>query len=285
MTLAARLIPILTALCAMGAAALAAPPANPLQIELVCETRSIQPGKPFLAGLLLRHPESYHSYWSFPGIVGVPTRLKWELPPGWKAGPLQWPTPERVLMFKIKAQGFHGQKLVPIEITPPAHLEPGSQTRLAAKASWMCCGRDCNPGFERLELHVRAATTPPAINPAHSTDFSTAKASLPTLLPGWKIDASKTGDRITIQAKPTSAEARQQFTQIHTATFFTEDGLTDPNRGETLRRKTDGIVLDLAVSEFAPKPLPGELRGILVTPAGWLPGHPGRGLLVRAPLN
>jgi DsbC/DsbD-like thiol-disulfide interchange protein len=285
MTFAARRLSILTALCTVGPVAPAAPPPNPLQVALVCETRSIQPGKPFLAGLLLQHPESYHSYWRFPGIVGVPTRLKWDLPKGWKAGPIQWPTPERVFMFKIKAQGFHGQKLLPVEITPPANLQTGSQIRLTATASWMCCGRDCNPGFEKLELQIPTAAAPPDPNPTHARDFSAAKASLPAALPGWKVHASKTGNRITIQAAPISQETRKHFKNIHSATFFTEDGLTDPNRAEAFLRKPDRIFLELAVSEFAPQPVPGELRGILVTPSGWLPGQPGRGLLVRVPLD
>ena len=285
MTVAVRLLALLTALCTVGLAALPAPPPNPLQVALVCENSSIQPGKPFLAGLLLQHPRSYHSYWRFPGIVGVPTRLKWDLPKGWKAGPIQWPTPERVFMFKIKAQGFHGQILLPVEITPPATLQPGSQIRLAASASWMCCGRDCNPGFEKLELQIPTTATAPAPNPEHSRAFATAKASLPDTLSGWKVEARKSGNRVLIEVRPTNGEARKQFAGMETAQFFTEDGLTDPNRAETVRRTAEGLLLELAISEFAPQPLPGELRGVLVTPSGWLPGQPGRGLLVRAPLD
>ena len=285
MTAVARLLALLTALCTVGPAAPASPPPNPLHVALVCENSSIQPGKPFLAGLLLQHPRSYHSYWRFPGIVGVPTRLKWDLPKGWKAGPIQWPTPERVFMFKIKAQGFHGQTLLPVEITPPTSLQPGSPIRLAATASWMCCGRDCNPGFEKLELQIQASATAPQPNPEHSRAFAMAKASLPDTLSGWKVEARKSGNSVLIEVRPADGEARKQFARMETAQFFTEDGLTDPNRAETVHRTADSLLLELAISEFAPHPLPKELRGVLVTPSGWLPEHPGRGLLVRVHLD
>ena len=79
--------------------------AEPLSIDLISEVASIQPGTPFYVGLRLKHREHYHSYWKFPGIVGVPTDMVCSLPRGWKAGPLEWPEPERVIMIKIKAQG------------------------------------------------------------------------------------------------------------------------------------------------------------------------------------
>src|SRR6187551_155684 len=51
--------------------------AAPLSIELVSEVTSIQPGTPFYVGLHLKHQEHYHTYWKFPGIVGVPTDMAW----------------------------------------------------------------------------------------------------------------------------------------------------------------------------------------------------------------
>ena len=35
----------------------------------------------------------WHTYWKFPGDAGIPTELKWKLPPGWKVGEIQWPIP------------------------------------------------------------------------------------------------------------------------------------------------------------------------------------------------
>src|SRR4051812_17836004 len=113
--------------------------AEPLSIDLISEVASIQPGTPFYVGLHLKHQEHYHTYWKFPGIVGVPTHVEWKLPPGWKAGPIEWPAPERVMMFQIKAQGYHGEVLLPVKLTPPNGVEIGSKVTLVGKATWMCC--------------------------------------------------------------------------------------------------------------------------------------------------
>ena len=55
--------------------------------------RAIVPGKPFTVGLLLRMAPGWHTYWKFSGDAGLPTELKWKLPPGWKIGDIQWPIP------------------------------------------------------------------------------------------------------------------------------------------------------------------------------------------------
>src|SRR5262245_29905000 len=49
--------------------------------ELLADTNAIVPGKPFTVGLLLRMAPGWHTYWKFSGDAGLPTELKWKLPP------------------------------------------------------------------------------------------------------------------------------------------------------------------------------------------------------------
>ena len=108
-----------------------------LKIQLVSEQSAIVPGQPFTVGLWLEHDRGSHTYWRFPGIVGVPTQMKWQLPRGWKAGELIYPEPERTLMFQIKAQGFDRDVMLRTQITPPANLKVGESVTLKGLASWM----------------------------------------------------------------------------------------------------------------------------------------------------
>ena len=57
-----------------------------VRTELLADTNAIVPGKPFTVGLLLRMAPGWHTYWKFSGDAGLPTELKWKLPPGWKIG-------------------------------------------------------------------------------------------------------------------------------------------------------------------------------------------------------
>jgi DsbC/DsbD-like thiol-disulfide interchange protein len=264
--------------------ACAAEPGNPLRVELVSETQGIQPGRPFLVALALHPPPGYHSYWKFPGIVGVSTSLKWELPQGWKAAPLIWPTPERVMMFQIKAQGFHGRRLLPVEITPPPNLAPGQSCELVAKAFWMCCGKDCNPGFQTFHLSMPVLISPPKKDPKWAPLFAEALAQVPTPKPGWKISAARSPSTIQIRVEAVSSAAKAQLPKIQEATFFTEDGLTDPNSIEKFVLLPNGFSLTLGISEFAPKPLPRTVNGVLQTPRGWLPETESSGMRISAPL-
>src|SRR6202008_3003833 len=64
-----------------------------VRAELLADTDAGVPGKPFTVGLLLRMAPAWHTYWKFSGDAGLPTELKWKLPPGWKIGDIQWPIP------------------------------------------------------------------------------------------------------------------------------------------------------------------------------------------------
>src|SRR4249919_1842832 len=64
-----------------------------VKAELLANTTAIVPGKPFTAGVRLRMVPGWHTYWKFPGDAGIPTEIKWNLPPEWKTGEIQWPIP------------------------------------------------------------------------------------------------------------------------------------------------------------------------------------------------
>ena len=85
-----------------------------VQASLVAADASVQPGQPITVALRLVHDAHWHTYWLNPG-TGLPTALKWNLPPGWTAGAIQWPAP---LVLKDKAgntvgNGYEGELFLP----------------------------------------------------------------------------------------------------------------------------------------------------------------------------
>jgi thiol:disulfide interchange protein DsbD len=258
---------------------------NPLRIDLVAETTGIQPGKSFNVGLRLRHPPGYHTYWKFPGILGVPTGIRWNLPAGWKADPIEWPAPERVFMFQIKAQGFRGERLLPIRITPPKNLSPGQIVKLEGTAVWMCCGRDCNPGSKDLsiELPVIEGAAPP--DQRWSKLFSESLAAVAKPSRDWTAVAERNGGEIVLRIRPVSEIAKQQLPRIKEVAFFTEDGWIDPNKPGSLALTAGEIILTQTVSEHAPRPSPRRMTGILQTPQSWLPDGKTKSIRIEVPLR
>jgi DsbC/DsbD-like thiol-disulfide interchange protein len=54
-----------------------------VKAALLADASAIVPGKSFTVGLLLRMAPGWHTYWKFSGDAGLPTEIKWKLPPGW----------------------------------------------------------------------------------------------------------------------------------------------------------------------------------------------------------
>src|SRR5882757_4132115 len=91
-----------------------------VKAELLADTDAVVPGKPFTVGLLLRMAPAWHTYWKFSGDAGLPSELKWKLPPGWKIGEIQWPIPLKTIdPGDIQTYGYENEVLLMQEITPP----------------------------------------------------------------------------------------------------------------------------------------------------------------------
>lgn len=246
---------------------------TPLEVTLVSEVTSIQPGKAFYAGLHLHHGPGYHSYWKCPGIVGVPTNIQWKLPRGFEAGEIEWPEPESVLMFKIKAQGFERDVLLPVKITPPANLKPGETVRLEGKASWMACARTCHPGFGEVALELPVKKEVPAFNDKWRAMFEQERGRFARKTEAWESSAVENGQTVTLTLSPTSPGARKLTSeQAARIIFFTEDGWVDSDKKQTVKLNVDSsVTISLERSEvYLGKEPPRELVGIVQVAGGWL---------------
>ena len=86
----------------------------------------------------MEHEPHWHSYWLNAG-TGYPTRLKWDLPAGWSAGVIQWPTPILIKDSKgnVTGNGYDKLLYLPVTLTPPADLRAGEDVTLKAAASWL----------------------------------------------------------------------------------------------------------------------------------------------------
>lgn len=263
-------IPIL--LLALSALPLAAIAQTGLKLELVSEQTAVVPGKPFTVGLWVDHDRGYHTYWRFPGIVGVPTQIKWKLPEGWKAGELVYPEPERTLMFKIKAQGFDRDVMLRTEIIPPADLKIGESVTLTGTASWMCCGSTCHPGSMELSLTLPVAETAELDANAHKL-IEVERTRQERSSDAWTAEAVEKGKTITLILRPAAgARISKSQREADDIIVFTEDGWFDSDQPQTILLHSDGslsITLIKAETYLGGGP-PETLRAIVRHEEGWL---------------
>jgi thiol:disulfide interchange protein len=155
-----------------------------VRTELLADTNAIVPGKPFTVGLVLRMAPGWHTYWKFSGDAGLPTELKWKLPPGWKIGEVQWPIPLKTIdPGDIQTYGYVDEVLLMQEVTPPPKIE-NSTTKLVADASWLVCEKICIPGSATLELELPVSASG---QPANTELFARYRRLLPQNWPGPNV--------------------------------------------------------------------------------------------------
>ncbi|MEP6685171.1 MAG: protein-disulfide reductase DsbD domain-containing protein [Verrucomicrobiota bacterium] len=151
-----------------------------VKAELVADTNAIVPGKPFTAGLLLHLVPGWHTYWKFPGDAGLPSEIKWKLPPGWKVSEIEWPIPLKLKdPGDIQTYGYSDEVLLMQQITPPSSVSD-STVKLSATATWLVCEKICIPGNAKLELALPIAITNA---PANVETFTRFRGLLPQAYP------------------------------------------------------------------------------------------------------
>jgi thiol:disulfide interchange protein len=172
-----------------------------VKAELVADTTAIVPGKAFTAGLLLRMAPHWHTYWKFSGDAGLPSEIKWTLPPGWKVGEIQWPIPVKLKdPGDIETYGYENEVLLMQEITPPASIADSS-VKLSADASWLVCERLCIPGSAKLQIELPVGGQNA---PANEELFSPYRRSLPQSWPEStvaKASWTRSGDELQLMVE------------------------------------------------------------------------------------
>ena len=107
---------------------------------------------PFDVGIRFEIGPEWYLYWINPGDAGLPVGVKWELPEGWTAGPLRFPTPEKIVKGGVTAFGYHNELVLLCQITPNQGSHPHPTIRAAL--DWLVCRESCLPGRAQLALDL-----------------------------------------------------------------------------------------------------------------------------------
>jgi thiol:disulfide interchange protein DsbD len=148
-----------------------------VKAELIAQTEGAKPGTELTVGVLLKHAPSWHTYWKATGDTGLPTRISWTLPEGWKASDIAWPTPKVFKIGDFINYGYEGEVLLPVKISVPKTAPAGSAATLTAKLSWLMCQDQCVPGGATVTLSVPVIADPAPS--AYETLFLKTRTEIP----------------------------------------------------------------------------------------------------------
>ncbi len=172
--------------------------------EFVSEVRTVAVGAKFSVALKLDHPRGWHSYYQNSGGVELSPAVKWTLPEGFTAGPIQWPVPTVKDGFFGKSFTFSGSPVFLVDLTAPATLESGKTVTLTADATWQICEDACINEKKSFTLTLATGDSTEK-DPATAALFENARAAQPDKPGGWKFSASPAGDEILLRVEPSGA--------------------------------------------------------------------------------
>jgi thiol:disulfide interchange protein/DsbC/DsbD-like thiol-disulfide interchange protein len=223
-----------------------------VQASLVAPERSIQPGREFTVALRLQHEPHWHSYWVNAG-TGYPTRIKWELPAGWSAGEIQWPTPILIRDSKgnVTGHGYDGVLYLPVILTPPADAKAGTTVTLEAAANWLMCADICIPGKQDVSLTLPVADGIPEAD--REVESGISRMPMPHGVEGWQVAASRGTGAVSLYAAGPGA--------IRNPHFFSESEFIQYDKPQGV--DVDGSQVALALPLADDAEIPARLKGLL----------------------
>ncbi len=253
-------------------------PGDLVRAELLAEQDGLAPGNQAVLGVRLHHAEHWHTYWTFPGDAGLPTRLRWTLDPGYEAGPIQWPAPSLLRVGDLANYGYEGDVLLPVRVRVPAGAATGTRAHLAVHADWLVCSDVCIPGGAdlALDLPVRAAAD---LHPGpDAAAFAAARTRIPEPLALAGAHAVLRHDRVLLDFSGPRPVARS-------LSFFPlEAERIVAAAPQDLRVDAGRVHLDLVAATPVDKAFK-RLRGVLVADGGPPPGGHGWLASIDLPLD
>src|SRR5436190_5341324 len=246
-----------------------------VEAQLLAEKTAAQPGKPITVGLQLRMIPHWHTYWKNPGDSGLPTKIQWVLPEGWKSGAIQWPYPKPLPVGPLTNYGYEDEVVLLSDLTPPANAAAGSAS-IKAKAEWLVCENICIPEKGELDIVIPVAMAEPAIDKRAEAAIGNARSQLPAEPAGWKFESAVAGNALVVRMIPPagkSAPAKVAF-------FPERENLIEPAAPQKLTRDGAGLRIEMKLVEPVSAPIP-SVSGVAVADAGW-PGY-GNAIEVVAP--
>ena len=171
---------------------------------LVSELKTLKTGEPFTIALRLEHPQGWHSYYQNSGGLEEGPSIRWTLPDGFAAGPIQWPAPTVKDGLLGKSFIYEGSPVFLVQIHPPKKLEPGTTVTLQADATWQICSESCINETQSFTLALGVGSKAET-DSSQAPLFAQARANLPRKISGTPQASSDGGD-IMLRVNSDAAE-------------------------------------------------------------------------------
>lgn len=242
--------------------------------RLFLDSIEAKPGDTVLAAVELKHNPGWHTYWVNSGDSGYATTIKWTLPEGVEAGPIQWPVPIKSVFEGEHLYGYEGTITLLVPITVSAGAKAG-KAELKASVNWLECEKLCIPGSAKLSgalvIGVEKKASPEAALIAE------AKLQLPKSAEGisakaYWADAGSSNRTLVVEW--TTTNAYSEFFNYSSPDMTLKGASVAGQSGPAVRQIRKQAILD-------GEKWPTEISGVL---AGGPDAHATVGYEVKLPI-
>ena len=187
---------VLLVLCWLGLAASLSAVEKPLVTVQAEPAGAVRPGQSVTVAWTFTIAADWHLYWQNPGDSGLPPKVKYTLPAGWTAEPLQFPVPERHEVAGLVSFIYERQVVLFSRLQVPPTATPG-RVAIPTRVTWLVCQEACIPGAADVVLSV---DVDPNATEAMPETWAAARAHLPQPAPAevqvqtWLEARSATGN-------------------------------------------------------------------------------------------
>ena len=255
-------IPVLLGIAGLVWAQSSSADVSHLHVQLVMPAEVLVPGNTAHAGLYFKLEPGWHIYWKNAGDSGEPPHVKWSLPIGITATPLQFPVPQRLPLGPLMDFGYENEALFPFDVTVAADTRPGP-ARLFGKVDWLVCREVCIPGKADLLLNrtISESADDGATDPEAAALLARMSDRLPAVAPASLRAGFKTTDegfRLTVETG--KSESHAEF-------FPADQDIIDNPSPQNATPTPKGFTLDLKRDANLTQQ-PTQLRGVLTLGEG-----------------
>lgn len=168
-----------------------------IRVELIVDRAVVAAGGDARVGVLFEPASDWHVYWRNPGDSGEPPQIRFEGPPGFAFGPIQWPAPTALPVGPLVNYGYEGAVLLAADLDVAGTAEErASSAAIAADVTWLVCRADeCVPGTATLRRTIGLGDVASAPNDER---FLVADAAVPRLAVDARLRSAPDGDPLLV---------------------------------------------------------------------------------------
>jgi thiol:disulfide interchange protein len=234
-----------------------------VHVQLVFPDDELYPGGNNIVGLYFKLEPGWHVYWKNAGDSGEPPRIRWTLPEGVTAGPIQFPAPKRLPLGPLMDFGYENEVLFPMKFAVAPTVKDG-KALIDANVSWLVCREVCLPGKSELKSTLQLSSGQPAVVSGSAADADLVQrmaSRLPKPLPGnckAVFQPTQDGFRLGVDTGKRETEA---------AFFPSEQNILSNPAPQKVAPTATGFVLELK-KDANLTANPAQLSGVLELPGG-----------------